>query len=69
MGGQKELVRLIREYLRDPIKEWQLLPVNSGIMDTGVEELIAEYNAILLVRNKRKRREIAVRLSKKKKLT
>lgn len=54
LGGQKELVRLIREYLRDPIKEWQLLPVNSGIMDTGVEELIAEYNAILLVRNKLK---------------
>ena len=54
LSNQKELARLIQEYLRDPMKEWQLLPANSGIMDTGVENLITEYNALLLVRNKLK---------------
>lgn len=54
--GQKELTRLIQEYLRDPMKEGNLLPANSGIMDTGVEDLIAEYNALLLVKNKLKDR-------------
>lgn len=56
LAGQKELTRLIQEYLRDPMKEENLLPANSGIMDTGVEDLIAEYNALLLVKNKLKDR-------------
>lgn len=56
LAGQKELTRLIQEYLRDPMKDESLLPANSGIMDTGVEDLIAEYNALLLVRNKLKDR-------------
>lgn len=56
LAGQKELTRLIQEYLRDPMKEGNLLPANSGIMDTGVEDLIAEYNALLLVKNKLKDR-------------
>nr|WP_129734059.1 tyrosine-protein kinase [Parabacteroides goldsteinii] len=56
LAGQKELTRLIQEYLQDPMKDGNLLPANSGIMDTGVEDLIAEYNALLLVRNKLKDR-------------
>lgn len=56
LTNQIELIKLIRDYLLDPMKEWQLLPANSGIMDTGVEGLIAEYDALLLQRNKLKER-------------
>lgn len=43
LSNQIELTKLIRDFLLDPMKEWQLLPANSGIMDTGVDGLVAEY--------------------------
>lgn len=52
LSNQLELSKLIQDYLRNPMKEWQLLPANSGIMDTGVEGMITLYNSILLERNK-----------------
>lgn len=54
LSNQIELTKLIRDFLLDPMKEWQLLPANSGIMDTGVDGLVAEYDALLLQRNKLK---------------
>lgn len=54
LSNQIELTKLIRDFLLDPMKEWQLLPANSGIMDTGVEGLVAEYDGLLLQRNKLK---------------
>ncbi|WP_289004857.1 polysaccharide biosynthesis tyrosine autokinase [uncultured Parabacteroides sp.] len=56
LSNQIELTKLIRDFLLDPMKEWQLLPANSGIMDTGVDGLVAEYDALLLQRNKLKER-------------
>lgn len=52
LSNQIELSKMIQDYLRDPMKEWQLLPANSGIMDTGVEGMVASYNNLLLERNK-----------------
>lgn len=52
LSNQMELSKMIQDYLRDPMKEWQLLPGNSGIMDTGVEGMLALYNSILLERNR-----------------
>lgn len=55
LTNQIELVKMIQDYMRDPIKGGQLLPTNSGIMDTGVEGMIDEYNRNLLIYNKLKR--------------
>lgn len=55
LTNQIELARMIQDYMRDPIKGGQLLPTNSGIMDTGVEGMINEYNQTLLTYNKLKR--------------
>lgn len=55
LSNQIELAKMIQEYLRDPLKGGQLLPTNSGIMDTGVEGMINEYNRNLLVYNKLKK--------------
>lgn len=53
--NQIELAKMIQDYMRDPIKGGQLLPTNSGIMDTGVEGMINEYNRTLLIYNKLKK--------------
>ena len=53
--NQIELAKMIQDYMRDPIKGGQLLPTNSGIMDTGVEGMIDEYNRTLLIYNKLKK--------------
>lgn len=52
MSNQLELVQLIKTYLSDPVKQAELLPTNSGIMDTGVEGMILQYNNDMLMRNK-----------------
>ncbi|RHJ94908.1 GumC family protein [Parabacteroides bouchesdurhonensis] len=52
LTNQMELVRFIREYLNDPTKQSELLPANSGILDTGVEGLINQYNENMLLRKK-----------------
>lgn len=52
LNNQMELVQFIKAYLNDPAKEQELIPSNSGIMDTGVEAQISSYNGDLLLRNK-----------------
>lgn len=52
LSNQMELVQFIKSYLNDPVKQEELLPANSGIMDTGVEGLIGQYNENMLFRNK-----------------
>lgn len=52
LTNQQELVQLIKTYLNDPAKQAELLPANSGIMDTGVEGMIVQYNDDMLMRNK-----------------
>lgn len=54
LSKQKELIQLIQQYLHDPLKEESLLPVNTGIMNVGIEGMIENYNAILMDRNKLK---------------
>ena len=55
LSNQIELAKMIQDYMRDPIKGGLLLPTNSGIMDTGVEGMIDEYNRTLLTYNKLKK--------------
>lgn len=52
LANQLALVQFIKTYLNDPVKQAELLPANSGIMDTGVESLISQYNENMLMRNK-----------------
>ena len=49
---QKTLVGYLKEYLVDPRKGSELLPVNTGIDDLNIESQINEYNALLLKRDK-----------------
>lgn len=51
-SNQLELVQFIKSYLSDPVKQSELLPANSGIMDTGIEGFINQYNENMLLRNK-----------------
>ncbi|WP_102408577.1 GumC family protein [Parabacteroides bouchesdurhonensis] len=52
LTNQMELARFIKEYLNDPTKQFELLPANNGIMDTGVEYLISQYNENMLLQKK-----------------
>lgn len=52
--NQIELIKLVQQYLHDPLKNESLLPANTGILSNGVEGLISNYNAILLEREKLK---------------
>ncbi|WP_293713711.1 tyrosine-protein kinase [uncultured Parabacteroides sp.] len=52
--NQIELIELVQQYLHDPLKNESLLPANTGILSKGVEELINNYNATLLEREKLK---------------
>lgn len=38
------LVQFIRDYLSDPKKKNELIPTNTGISDTGIENMILNYN-------------------------
>lgn len=49
---QLRLARYIKDYLTDPKKEIDLIPVNTGISDMNIESQINQYNAIKLRRDK-----------------
>ena len=51
-SNQLAVARFIREYLTDKTKEYDLLPSNSGIESRSIEEQIAEYNKLLLDRQR-----------------
>lgn len=50
---QQALVNYVRNYLMDGMNGYQLLPANSGGLDgSGIEGRIAEYNTLVLQRNR-----------------
>lgn len=46
------LVEMMRSYLNNKGKKNSLIPNNTGLVDAGVENEIAEYNTVLLKRNR-----------------
>ena len=52
VNNQLAIAKFIREYLTDQSKAFELLPANSGIENPYVEEQIAEYNKLLLERQR-----------------
>ncbi len=52
LENQRTLTRYIRSYLTDPQKSSDLIPSNTGISDVDIENLISEYNNVLLKRDK-----------------
>ena len=51
LESQLQLAKYIKEYLTDPAKNSDLIPANTGV-DANVESEIAEYNTMLLKRDK-----------------
>jgi len=51
LGTQISMARYIRDYLTGGGSRNQLLPANSGLEGSGIENQIAEYNAMQLRRN------------------
>lgn len=52
LSGQLAIAGYIRQYMNDPVHNWQLLPSNSGIENLNIEKQISEYNALILQRSK-----------------
>ncbi len=51
LNNQLQMTRFIRERVTNPKSKTQLLPVNSGINNSVIEQQINEYNEKLLQRN------------------
>ena len=51
LHNQLSMAKYIRDYLNDKTKQNQLLPSSTGIPSSGIEQLIASYNALMLQRN------------------
>lgn len=49
---QMKLVEIMRQRLNDPNKVDDLIPSNTGLVDNSIEEIISEYNTLLLRRNR-----------------
>ncbi|NML37258.1 polysaccharide biosynthesis tyrosine autokinase [Chitinophaga sp. G-6-1-13] len=49
---QLNLVNFMDDFLTNPKNNEQLLPVNTGITDSGLETLMVAYNEVLLKRNR-----------------
>lgn len=54
LENQIQLVRMIRDYLVDPAHATELIPSNTGVSDVNIEGQIANYNSLLLERDKLK---------------
>lgn len=52
LENQRTLAKYIRDYLADPTKAGELIPANTGIADVNIEGQIAEYNELMLQRDK-----------------
>lgn len=52
LENQLQLVEFIRGYLTDATKMKDLIPSNTGVADVNIESQIAEYNKLLLERDK-----------------
>ena len=46
------IARFIRDYLTDPRKSKELIPANTGIQDTSINELISQYNTKKIERDR-----------------
>ena len=51
LSTQLAMTRYVRNYLAGNTGENQLLPANSGIQSSGIEQQIADYNSLQLQRN------------------
>lgn len=51
LTNQLGMARFIRDYLKDRSKGNMLLPSNTGIQSSGIENQISEYNQLMLRRN------------------
>ena len=49
---QLRLVQFLSEYANNPDHAYEVLPVNVGLTDTGLTELINRYNEMLLERKR-----------------
>lgn len=49
---QLRLVNFLREYAINPENEFEVLPLNVGLSDAGLTQLISGYNAMLLERKR-----------------
>ena len=51
LNTQKAIATYVQSFLKENVKNNQLLPVNTGIDNRGIEVQIGEYNGTLLERN------------------
>ena len=51
LTNQLGVARYLRDYMDDQSKKSRLLPSNSGIRSQGIEQMITDYNTLLLDRN------------------
>ena len=42
-----QLIRSMRSYIDDPLNRYELIPVQVGISDAGIQAMIAQYNTIV----------------------
>ena len=49
---QLSVAQSMAEYLRDPSKEVELIPANTGLNDANIVQQIAQYNTLKLRRDK-----------------
>lgn len=52
LATQIKLAEYIKDYLQDPSKTRELIPLNTGISNGGIETQIAQYNALKIKRDK-----------------
>ena len=52
LNNQLYMAKYVRQMVSDEREKFELLPANSGINSTSVEQLIAEYNENILLRNR-----------------
>ena len=52
VSNQLSIANFIKDYLNDPKNERQLIPANLGLTSTNVEAQIAEYNDLVLQRDR-----------------
>ena len=52
LQAQLSVAQSMAEYLRDPSKEVELIPVNTGLNDTNIDQQIVQYNTLKLRRDK-----------------
>lgn len=52
ISTQLRLVQFLAEYANNPDHRYEVLPINVGLTDTGLAELISRYNELLIERKR-----------------